>query len=270
MEINMIKAIAVDMDGTFLHSDGDYNHQYFQRIFEQLQTHQIKLVIASGNPYYQLEGQFKAVQDQLAYVAENGVEVLQDGRLISCGQMPTAAIQQVAELHQQIPGSEFILSGYNQAYLMSTGAPDFYEIVIKHYPGMQRINHLAEINEPVVKMQLEVSPQEVLAVQDHINQRIDGVTAVTSGYGNLDLIVSGLDKAAGLQKLCQINQWEPHELMAFGDGQNDVSMLKFAGTSYAMANGMAIAKNIAQELPLTNDQDGVLKTIEAYLIQQYG
>lgn len=61
--------------------------------------------------------------------------------------------------------------------------------------------------------------------------------AVSSGYGNLDIIVAGMDKATGLKKLVKRHGWDPADLVAFGDGQNDLSMLNYVGQSYGMANG---------------------------------
>ena len=62
----MIKAIAVDMDGTFLNSQGTYNHEAFAHTLKRLQAADIQFIVASGNPYYQLQGQFPEFSQQLA------------------------------------------------------------------------------------------------------------------------------------------------------------------------------------------------------------
>ncbi|WP_279390827.1 HAD hydrolase family protein [Mammaliicoccus sciuri] len=50
----MIKAIAVDMDGTFLNSEGSYDKDLFKDVFSYLKSQNIKFIVASGNQYYQL------------------------------------------------------------------------------------------------------------------------------------------------------------------------------------------------------------------------
>lgn len=50
----MIKAIAVDMDGTFLNSNNDYNRERFEKIFNEIQQQNIQFIVASGNQYAQL------------------------------------------------------------------------------------------------------------------------------------------------------------------------------------------------------------------------
>lgn len=93
----------------------------------------------------------------------------------------------------------------------------------------------------------------------------DQLTAVTSGYGNLDIIVAGMDKATGLEHLLDQYQLTPDQLMAFGDGQNDVTMLKLAGESYAMQKADPRAIAVANHRAPSNDQDGVLQVIDHFL-----
>ena len=54
----------------------------------------------------------------------------------------------------------------------------------------------------------------------------------------------------------------PGATMAFGDGENDISMLEAAGVGVAMGNGLDIAKSAADRITLTNDEDGVADAIE--------
>lgn len=60
----MIKAISVDMDGTFLDSSGQYDRERFDRLFDKMQARGIRFIVASGNQYYQLRSFFQ-VKKQL-------------------------------------------------------------------------------------------------------------------------------------------------------------------------------------------------------------
>ena len=81
----------------------------------------------------------------------------------------------------------------------------------------------------------------------------------------MDLIVAGIQKATGLRKLMAVHHWSPDELMAFGDGQNDMTMLELVGESYAMQNGDPRVIKLAKHTAPSNDNNGVLQTIENYL-----
>lgn len=54
----MIRAISVDMDGTFLDGNGEYDRARFEKIYVELMKRGIKFIVASGNQYYQLKSFF--------------------------------------------------------------------------------------------------------------------------------------------------------------------------------------------------------------------
>lgn len=54
-------------------------------------------------------------------------------------------------------------------------------------------------------------------------------------------------------------------MIAFGDGENDIEMLKACGYSYAMANANKKTKAVAKYEAPTNDENGVLKVLAKYL-----
>lgn len=78
---------------------------------------------------------------------------------------------------------------------------------------------------------------------------------------DLEIMPPGVDKGSGLQALAEHLGLTPDQVMAIGDGGNDVGMLRYAGHSVAMANGSHSAKAAAKFLTDTNDNDGVAKAI---------
>ncbi|WP_347563099.1 HAD hydrolase family protein [Pseudoflavonifractor sp. BSD2780061688st1 E11] len=87
---------------------------------------------------------------------------------------------------------------------------------------------------------------------------------LTSGHGSIDLILPDFHKAAGIHRLAQRWGIMPEQCMAFGDGGNDLEMLKYCGYSYAMANAMPEAKKAAKAVCPSNEEDGVLVTLDEY------
>ena len=82
----------------------------------------------------------------------------------------------------------------------------------------------------------------------------------------MDLTTPGVNKGSAIQRL--LNQWNltSDQLIAFGDGGNDVSMLKLASRSFAMPNGgQAVHEVATYEAVTDNNHDGVLKTIQTLL-----
>ena len=52
--------------------------------------------------------------------------------------------------------------------------------------------------------------------------------------------------------------------MAFGDAQNDIPMIEFAGLGVAMGNACEELKAIADEVTLSNNEDGIAHTLKKY------
>lgn len=83
----------------------------------------------------------------------------------------------------------------------------------------------------------------------------------------IEIMPEGIDKGASLARLAGILGLTADEVMAFGDGQNDVPMLTYAGAGYAMANACAEALASTSLIAPPNTEDGVAQVIEQYLAE---
>nr|WP_295972918.1 Cof-type HAD-IIB family hydrolase [uncultured Bacillus sp.] len=73
----------------------------------------------------------------------------------------------------------------------------------------------------------------------------------------IEIIKSGLNKAVGLKHAADYYDIPPSRIIAFGDEDNDLEMLEYAGHGVAMGNGIDEVKNIANDVTLTNEEDGI-------------
>ena len=83
----------------------------------------------------------------------------------------------------------------------------------------------------------------------------------------LEISPEGVDKGRALAILAERLGVAREEIMAFGDGQNDVPMLEFAGAGWAMANGCEEARACTPLIAPSNREDGVAQVIERYLAE---
>lgn len=74
-------------------------------------------------------------------------------------------------------------------------------------------------------------------------------------------------KGNAVKALAETYGIEPSEIMAFGNGNNDASMLRMAGSSFAVANASPSAKEAAKGLTDSNNEDGVAKAIARYVLE---
>ena len=79
-----------------------------------------------------------------------------------------------------------------------------------------------------------------------------------------EFTAQGIDKAKALDTVLAPLGYQPEDMIAFGDGQNDASMLTYSGTAVAMANAVQELKDIADIITLSNDEDGIAETLRDY------
>lgn len=80
-----------------------------------------------------------------------------------------------------------------------------------------------------------------------------------------EFTAKGIDKAKALNAVLSPMGYKKEEMIAFGDGENDISMINYAGIGVAMANAMEKLKAVADEITLSNDEDGIAFTLDKYL-----
>ena len=91
----------------------------------------------------------------------------------------------------------------------------------------------------------------------------EGTHVTTSGTSFVELTPPGGDKAMGLARLCAQLGVDAGDVIAFGDNNNDVSMLGWAGRGIAMGNATSEAKAAADEVTATNTDFGVAQILES-------
>jgi len=87
--------------------------------------------------------------------------------------------------------------------------------------------------------------------------------AVYSGHGSVDLIANEVNKGNTLKQLLNQREIKPEQFLAFGDSNNDLEMLELAGYSYSMANASEQEARVAKYQAPSNDENGVISTINA-------
>ena len=122
---------------------------------------------------------------------------------------------------------------------------------------------LAAPSVKLVARQTGVAPEELLA--DVVDLDVAGCQPTISGAPFVEVADAGVTKASGLERLCGILGVQQHEVIAFGDHLNDLDLLQWAGRGIAMGNGLDDVKQAADEVTLTNDEDGLAVVIERVL-----
>ncbi|KAB7894877.1 Cof-type HAD-IIB family hydrolase [Rouxiella sp. S1S-2] len=261
-----VKLIAVDMDGTFLDDQKEYNKAKFLSQYQQLKQRGIKFVVASGNQYYQLKSFFPEIASEIAFVAENGGYIVKEGQDLSVASLSAESVAKILEFIDNTPGLNTVVCGKDSAYILASQPDAFYQKMQNYYHRLKKVESYQEIDDTIFKFATNIDDEHLANFMTSLDKALGHIiTPVSSGHGSADLIIPGRHKANGLRMLQEIWGIDDSEVVTFGDGGNDVEMLKQAGYGFAMANGMPAAKAAASYSTVSNNEEGVLKIIDSVL-----
>ena len=254
-----IKVIATDMDGTFLDDKGSYDKERFSQILDAMDARDMHFVVASGNSMSRLKPMFAETFDRLHFVAENGGQVVSYGKLLCQEFMASNDVENLlGYFNYDLLDRPTIFNGAQGSYMLKGTRVNFAEMITEE--------GLEELDDDFIKITMLLSPEEADRVSQAFNRDFDGnLVAVPSGFCAIDFIQKGMHKAWGLKQL--LNHWGLSEsnVMAFGDGDNDLELLQMAGRSYAMENASPAILQVADQIAPHHKDQGVLTVLEDYL-----
>ncbi|NIF23792.1 Cof-type HAD-IIB family hydrolase [Candidatus Pantoea multigeneris] len=267
-----VKMIAVDMDGTFLDDNKSYNKQRFLRQYALLKQKGVRFVVASGNQYYQLQKYFPEIKDEIAFVAENGAWVSDQNEEIFCGELAKEKVHQVLDILAQETDLTLVLCGRNGAYIHHSASDAVMKKLSNHYARLEKRDDLKNIDDTFFKIALQLDHAGVDALMTRLHEQLAAVEnimhPVSSGFGFVDLIIPGCHKAHGIGLLQAKWNIPDCEVLAIGDSDNDLEMLRQAGYSFAMENAVDSVKAVSSWRTESNEDEGVLNVIARLLARE--
>lgn len=265
------KTVAVDVDGTFENDNKEYNHEMFGEILYRLHKHGAHFIIASGRPAGRLNDDFGDFIDSVDFVADNGAVLVRDGKIIRTTCFSKKCILNLIDYFRlRYPGAvkTLLVSGVKHSYFLKSTPPPFKRSHHYFYPNSIEIDDFSQIpsDDQYTKVTVDYPSKVRHELEYGFNSRsMEKIHVTTSGWNYMDIIPQGVNKATGLKEFLAYLDVPRSELIAFGDGENDIEMLKLAGFSYAMENGQDSVKKIAKFIAPSNNDNGVFKVLNKYL-----
>ncbi|MDF4251650.1 HAD family hydrolase [Streptomyces sp. WMMB303] len=266
------RLIATDLDGTLLRNDKTVSDRTIAAL-AAAESAGIEVFFVTGRPARWMDIVSEHVHGHGLAICANGAAVVDlhaGGRVIRVRELARPdAVNVVQALRAAAPGVSFAVERtagihYEPAY------PSFPQDPGTSYAPVDELladggdGHLAD---PIVKLLAHHptgDPDAFLTL---------GCTAAgahaeftrSSPSALLEISGRGVSKASTLALACQERGIAPHEVAAFGDMPNDLAMLTWAGTSYAMANAHPDVLLSTDHVTGSNEDDGVAAVIESFL-----
>jgi hydroxymethylpyrimidine pyrophosphatase-like HAD family hydrolase len=265
--------IASDLDGTLLRSDGSVSRRT-REVLRRVEAAGVEIVLVTARPPRWLNHLRDIAGAHGVILCSNGAFVydVSAGRVTAehCLTVETI-LELAADLRTALPGIGFAVErntgfAHEPGYLVGGTEPRGVQVV----EAAQDAAALESLLEPLPGKLLAKCPG---VADEHFHQTVRAVVgeravlAFSGAHGLAEISAAGVTKAAALADWCAALGVGPERVWAFGDMPNDVPMLTWAGTSFAVAGGHPEALAAATSVCPSNDVDGVAQVLEAALLR---
>lgn len=289
----MYKFIAIDIDGTLLNSAGEITMRTVDTIKKATEKG-VKVVLTSGRVNQSVRGIAKKINADKHIICDNGATIknLQTDETIYAKYLDKDIVLKLVELcienniyYMVFTNKEIIvkdlqhmaLAFYKQRHNLKDEASGMAEIT---FAGLE---YIKEVEDPFTRIVIcdqdraifnaiiqKLSGYEELSllVAPHISTKKieDEGKEIILRYSYAEILAKNTNKWTAIEELIKIMNIKKSEVIAIGDNFNDIEMIKNAGLGVAMNNGSPVAKEVAQVIAPSNNEDGVASVLEKYVL----
>lgn len=273
-----IKLIATDLDGTFVDDRKQLiaeNVQAFKECAEQ----GIQIVPTTGRTIVGIPEEIRNLPGVRYVITSNGATIadLQSGEIISSCLMSAETVLRIMELARDseddimydayVDGVGYTKQEFWDNLLHYVPNPAVLDLVRKtRKPVPDSIEHIRSLGADIEKINLFFVTEDARVRMRSVLADISEVIVSSSLPNNLEINAAGADKGGALFRLAKLLGIRQEETMAFGDGENDISMLRMAGFGVAMENAEEHVKAVANHITVTNNEAGVAVALRKFVL----
>ena len=243
----MIRLIAFDLDGTLTNDDKIITPLTMEAL-RTVQRHGVKLCLASGRPPYGMR----------PLAEEIGPELIMEKTL------PEEALPLLKEFQDR---SGFSLMTYYEDTIF-TEHPDDQYVAVSARNNKMRVERLEDfvrdVPRPLHKCLVVGDPEKRPYWEEQMREALKNIYICHSTPYFIECLPKGIDKGPALVDLAAHLGIDMADVMAFGDSNNDVAMLKNAGIGIAMANSEENVKAVADYTTASNNDDGIALSLRIF------
>lgn len=265
------KLLALDIDGTLTNTQKDITTATLEKIIEAQEKGNI-VAIASGRP---LPG-IRKIADTIELDRFGGyVLAFNGGRIVdySTGEVVYQAVLDndvVRDIYDYCLKAGCGMVTYDGDRVITGTDIDGYmtfEASINHMEIMRIDNFREYIDFPLNKCLLTADPDKAEKIEQELAEKFgDQINIFRSEPYFVEIMPPNVHKATSLEKLLEVLDMDRKDLVACGDGYNDLTMIEYAGVGVAMANAQDIVKEHANYITLSNDEDGLVPVVDKFIL----
>lgn len=281
----MYKLVCIDIDGTLLnskHKVSDFNKKALKKAYES----GVLIVITTGRIYINAAYYSKLIGVKSPVIAANGAIIKDTSTnefLCKCI-IPKEINKSILEIcnkykvNPRFHTSKEIYDGKNSFNFMNLLC--YYGLILKVKSKQHRVvmHHIRFYNQwgeilntqknEIIKCEIySFNIKKIRNVREEL-KKIHTIGVVGSGKYGLEITNNNISKGSAVKYLAELYKIKKEEVMAIGDNENDIEMIQYAGLGVAMGNALEIVKKKANYVTTSNDDDGVAKVINKFILNK--
>lgn len=273
MKLEKIRLISLDMDGTILNSQSQVSQENID-VLKRAADAGVEVLINTGRMYNSARFFNRDTGLNVPMITANGAAIFdrQGTRLRHCP-LPAQASRAVVDIAEEF-GAYY--HGFINNTLCSRRADkqiQFYLDLNARLPEQERVDiQIWDREKMIAGCELGFSKflimEPDIALIERIRARLQGIEGLnlsSSGITNIEIVAAGVDKGEALAWYSAKKGIPMGAVMAMGDSENDLDMLKAAGWSVAMGNASDLAINASRFRTAHHDLHGVALAIRHFV-----
>ncbi len=252
----MIRMILTDLDHTLLKQDGSISDETL-RVLAECRAKGVLFAIATARYWIGAERYIDLLKPDYEITTDGTLIHSRDQCIYSCGFSVSDTNRIVRSIAETVPGTEITVACGKTVYWNS-----------KHISESEKLHkavycdYTASLDVEANKIVAEL-PDEVIARQ--IANRVHCKLQCYRGERWYAFLPIGSGKTEAVRALSEASKIRLADTVAFGDDRNDTEMLKLCGKGVAVANAVPEVLETADEVTLSNDEDGVARWLEGHV-----
>lgn len=270
------KLIVSDMDGTLLNSAGKISEET-EKVLKELMAKGIHVAVATGRIFTSARVYAKYLGITTPIIACNGAIVrnLRDGTTIYENHIIREDCMKILDICKK----HNLYFHFYTNDIFYTQSMEFASIKYSEWNKTLKEDEQIDIRvveDPYAVVQNSdeefykfVFINEDRELLEKVRKEIEVIPTLEcskSWHNNLEIMNRGVSKGIAVERLAKSLGVNPEEVICFGDNENDISMIQYAGLGVAMGNAEDHVKNHAKYVTDSNDQDGVAKALKKFVL----
>ena len=255
----MIRMILTDLDHTLLKQDGSISDETL-RILTACRVQGVRLAIATARYWIGTERYIHLLNPDYEITTDGTLIHSADQCIYSCVFSASDTNMIIQSIAEAVPEAEITVACGKTVYWNSTHIAKSEKLHKAVY-----WDYSSPLDNQANKIVAEL-PNEILAKE--IAEKVKCKLQCYRGEKWYAFIPTGSGKIAAIKALSEASGIGPEDIVAFGDDLNDIEMLKLCGTGVAVANAIPEVREAADEITLSNDEDGVAQWLADHCLKK--